>query len=230
MKEIAPRNLHGRAQLGDIQPEHADASIAETRDVHLRDYLRVLIRHRRLIVIVVLIVIGAAAYVNFSATHLYKASATLKIEPQNPTVTGLAEMLQISDSGRQYDYYQTQFILLEGRALAEKVVADLKLESVPEFASARVVSGSVVERIKSWVMGKFAFVVSIVDSYFNPPDANNRDPNTEQASANVVAANKKPKVKPWLVNRYLNFLFNFPHLPDGFHNSLPTLMPMASFR
>jgi capsular exopolysaccharide synthesis family protein len=45
-----------------------------------------------------------------------------------------------------------------------------------------------------------------VDSYFNPPDANNRDPNTEQASANVVAANKKPKVKPWLVNRYLNFL------------------------
>ena len=51
---------------------------------------------------------------------MYSATSILKIEPQNPTVTGLAEVLKITEAGGgNYDYYQTQFKLLESRDLPQ---------------------------------------------------------------------------------------------------------------
>src|SRR6266542_6746410 len=82
---------------------------------HLRDYWGVVVKRRNLVVLVFLVILGVGAYFTLSATPLYVASTTIKIEPQNPTVTGLVEMLPSQTDGG-YDYYQTQFALLKSRA------------------------------------------------------------------------------------------------------------------
>jgi uncharacterized protein involved in exopolysaccharide biosynthesis len=71
----------------------------------------------------------------FPVTPQYRASATLKIEPQNPlTTVNEAINVQYNTIG-SYDYYKTQFELLKSRRLAKKVVSDLNLGANPSFLS-----------------------------------------------------------------------------------------------
>lgn len=145
---------------GPIEPEYARA--ADTDEVELRYYLNVLIKQRRLLLCAFLTVFSIGAYFTLTATSVYEASSMLKIEPQNPAVTGVGEMLRLGDSGGQYDYYQTQFKLLQSNTLAAKVIADLKLQSNDTFKSAEIKSPNPVLRIRGWVMGKVSFFVSLL--------------------------------------------------------------------
>src|SRR6266550_3358487 len=133
MKDISrSRNRY----LTGPEPIEADyIHSTDTDEVELRHYFNVLIKRRRLLIWVFLTVVIIGAYFSLTATPLYKASATLKIEPQNPSVTGAGEMLRLSESGglSSYDYYQTQFKLLESKTLAAKVISDLKLQSKTVF-------------------------------------------------------------------------------------------------
>src|SRR5919198_3269787 len=114
-------------------PEEADAEYsyhpAEPEDPHLRHYWKMLVKHRRLMVLIFLVVFGLGAYLTLSATPLYTASATLKIEPQDPVVLQLQELLATQAAASPYDYYQTQFSLLQSRPLAARVITELGLES-----------------------------------------------------------------------------------------------------
>src|SRR5262245_40904350 len=97
MNEITPRPTkdisHWHTQrINDV--EEAEYSYAEEpQSSQIRDYWNVLVKRRRLVILVFLAVFSIVAYINFSATPLYTASAMLQIEPQNPAVTGLAEIL-----------------------------------------------------------------------------------------------------------------------------------------
>src|SRR5229473_5082053 len=107
--------------MGQISPwgrthsptEVADAeylSNPDSEDVHLRDYWKLLVKRRRLIILVFLIVVGLGAYKTVSETPLYTATATLQIEPQTAVIQ-IGEILAPAedDAGGPYDYYQTQF-------------------------------------------------------------------------------------------------------------------------
>ena len=78
---------------------------------------------------------AAGAYFALSATPLYTATATIKIEPQNPRVTGVGELQPLGLSG-EYDYHKTQFALLQSRALAARVITELGLEANKTFTDA----------------------------------------------------------------------------------------------
>src|SRR5687768_12992397 len=124
MKEISPWRIRHFSQKQDIEPEYTYAS--QENEIHLSDYWNILVKRRRIIIILFLVVFVLGAYFPLSATKLYTASATLKIEPQNPQVTGVVALQPLDAAG---SYYPTQFALLKSRRLAARVINELGLES-----------------------------------------------------------------------------------------------------
>jgi polysaccharide biosynthesis transport protein len=210
MKDISPWRLHPTTEAEATRADYVHS--ADAHEVDLKDYFNVLIKHRRLLILVFLVVFVIGAYFSLTATALYQASSILKIEPQNPSVTGLGEMLRLHESGSpSYDYYQTQFKLLESRTLAAKVITELKLESDKIFTSAQVITSNPVDRVQSWIFGKLSFLVSLISS--------KQPKTTQEESASVdIAVNAKshsgntghsiriPDVESWLIGRYKQFL------------------------
>ena len=183
-------------------PEVVDAeyvSDPESTEVHLRDYWRILLKRRRLVILVFLTVVGLGAYKTVSSTPLYTATATLQIEPQDPEVMQIRELLTSPDSGGgPYDYYETQFALLKSSPLAAKVITELNLASNLAFTKSD--SPSLLDRIRSWPFELVDFVLTYVSELSKPSP-----PQTEKDSANE---DKKFEygVPPGLINHYLSFL------------------------
>jgi polysaccharide biosynthesis transport protein len=107
---------YGSNVLGD--PEH-----------HLADYLRVLSKRRWTAVTAFLLVSVSVTVYTFTATPIYQVRAQLLIEKENSNVVTFKEAFeqnQITD-----DYYQTQYKILQSRALARRTIDALKLWNDP---------------------------------------------------------------------------------------------------
>jgi len=109
MNELSPWRIRRLAGNEEIQPEFT--RVREPDEVPLSYYWNVLVKRRSIILPIFFVVFATGSYFALSATTLYTATAKLKIEPQNPRVTGVGE-LQPPDLLGQYDYHQTQFALL----------------------------------------------------------------------------------------------------------------------
>lgn len=99
------------------------------RNIH--DYVRMLIKRRWALLAVFVIVAGTVAFHTFTEVPIYQATVQLLIDRPSPRV--------FEQGAPQYDYYagdeyfQTQYKLLESRALAKKLVDKLQLKNHPNF-------------------------------------------------------------------------------------------------
>jgi capsular exopolysaccharide synthesis family protein len=202
MKEITPGTQRLRfSDAGDAEYPYASAP----EEVHLRDYLKILVKRRRLVLAMFAIVVVAGAYFTFTATPLYVAVATLKIEPQNVSVSGLPEMFQSAVTG--YDYYQTQFALLESRPVAAKVISELNLKSDPVFTDMRIVSSDAIGRLRSTMLGYFGRAVTSVAELFRGSKNGKNSGAREEATIPVSSLDASVTVVPsGLVSKYLRLL------------------------
>jgi succinoglycan biosynthesis transport protein ExoP len=97
----------------------------EEREIHLRDYLRVIYKRRYTVytffaVVFVVVLIGT-----LSATPIYLASTKVLIEKVEPyNLTMVAPYYSTYDP----DFYETQYQLIKSKSVAEKVVKMLDLE------------------------------------------------------------------------------------------------------
>src|SRR6266481_1744005 len=128
MKTYLPNNNIQRPALPDSSEAEYVYDGPEQETAHLLDYWKVVVRHRRLLIRIFFIFLIVGAYFTFTATPVYIATATLKIEPANPTVTGVTGVGEGlgrgAEGGGPYDYYQTQYKLLQSRSLAARVIRD----------------------------------------------------------------------------------------------------------
>ncbi|MBM4284577.1 MAG: polysaccharide biosynthesis tyrosine autokinase [Deltaproteobacteria bacterium] len=99
----------------------------------LQDYLRILVKRRWAALTVFFAIVITAALYTFTTTPIYKATVQLLIERHLPRLLDSRE-------GAQHDYfqeefYQTQYKLLESRALAKRVADKLQLKKHPSYAA-----------------------------------------------------------------------------------------------
>jgi succinoglycan biosynthesis transport protein ExoP len=99
----------------------------------IQDYFWVLVKRRWTVLVVFFIVLGIGAFNTFSQTPIYKATVQLLIERYAP------RYLEQPGGAGPFDYYseefyQTQYKLLESRALAKKLVDKLELKNHPNYA------------------------------------------------------------------------------------------------
>lgn len=103
-------------------------SVAEKQ---LKEYLFILRKRKWIAFFFCLLVIAATVFFVYTATPIYKSTAKILIEKENPNIVDFQEVFQVN--ARQTDYYVTQYELLKSRTLAEKVIQKLDLEETPYF-------------------------------------------------------------------------------------------------
>lgn len=99
----------------------------------LQDYVRILVKRRWVALATFIGIVGAVALYNFTAIPIYTAAVQILIERQTTRVLDQQASPGIYDYSNE-EFYQTQYKLLEGRALARKVADKLKLQNNPYFA------------------------------------------------------------------------------------------------
>jgi len=104
----------------------------EYKDVHLRDYLDVLLRRKLIVIVFLALVVSIVTIFSFMMSPLYKATATIQIKMMQPDILAFKDIYKGQREGS--DYYETQYKILKSRNLVERIVAKLALESKSLFA------------------------------------------------------------------------------------------------
>jgi succinoglycan biosynthesis transport protein ExoP len=99
-------------------------------EVHLSHYWNVLRKRWKVAVAIVTIVMIGTFLASYFSKPLYRSFIQIQIERENPTVT-VEDIFGIAASDQEF--LQTQYVLLQSRGLALRVVEDHKLYNDPEF-------------------------------------------------------------------------------------------------
>ncbi|HUO76971.1 MAG TPA: GumC family protein, partial [Thermodesulfovibrionales bacterium] len=109
----------------------ANYSFEQEREIHLRDYLRVILRRKWIVITFFLISVTTVILGTFMTKPMYRSSVTLKIEKDSPQVLNIKEAYEVDKSSDAY--YQTQYKILRSRNLAKRVIRAMKLDQNPVF-------------------------------------------------------------------------------------------------
>jgi len=104
-------------------------------EIDLAQYWAVIARRKWSIMALALLITLLTGLIVFSITPVYKATATLLIEPQQPKLPSIEDLYGLA--GKDKQYYLTQLELLKSRKLAEAVIDKLQLEKNSEFVPAK---------------------------------------------------------------------------------------------
>jgi capsular exopolysaccharide synthesis family protein len=103
-----------------------------SQEIHLKDYLRIILKRKWIIGTCTVIVLTLAALSSMKKEPYYRATVRLSIQRQSANVMVFPNMaFPFFDP----DYYQTQYTILRSRPLAERVIKKLNLQESPEFKS-----------------------------------------------------------------------------------------------
>lgn len=103
------------------------------QNINIHDYIRVILKHQWTILTVFAVIVVSVTIFSFTATPIYKGTTKIIIEKENPKVVSFQEVMSVDSSG--LDYYQTQYKIIESRAVANEVIKRLKLDQNEEFVS-----------------------------------------------------------------------------------------------
>jgi len=102
-----------------------------TQEVHLSHYWNVIYKRWKVAVSILAVVMIGTYVASRFAKPLYRSSIQIQIERENPNQLTVDDLFGIASSDQEF--LQTQFVLLKGRGLAEKVIDEQKLLSDPSF-------------------------------------------------------------------------------------------------
>ena len=92
----------------------------EEREIHLRDYLYVLRKRRSIIVLYLIVSVLLGILLTCLDTVVYRATATILIERENPNVVDFKEVMAFDASTT--DFYQTQYQRIKSRSLIQELI------------------------------------------------------------------------------------------------------------
>ena len=131
MKPFPPERYYPLSTPGYPGYEYSPLPPQEEREVHLRDYWKVIQKRRWIVIAFFLIVLIATAVGTFTMKPIYRGTATIQINKENPQIVDFKEVFAVNTM--DLDYYQTQYKILESRTLARRVIRTLKLSEDPEL-------------------------------------------------------------------------------------------------
>lgn len=116
-----------------LLPEKADIGFEQEEGDHLRNHLHVLLRRKWIVLAVFISVVVTVTLSTFMMKPVYKSTATIRIDKENPNVLTFKDVYQIERPDE--DYYQTQYRVLRSRNIAKRVIKKLSLDKHREFKS-----------------------------------------------------------------------------------------------
>jgi succinoglycan biosynthesis transport protein ExoP len=171
----------------------------QSENTHLRVYWNILLKRIRPMAATFVDVMVLGAIITLASPTLYTGRSTLKIEPQNPTITGVAGVGESGISQMEtgpYDYYQTQFAMLKSEPLRARVIKNLNLEKNPAFTGDT--GPGLIGSFFGWLGAGYDKLKDTIAQLFGESSPVQRAPS--------VQAPPELGVPPWLVGRYSRFL------------------------
>ena len=98
---------------------------------HFSDYLRMMYKRRWIAAAAFLLVFAYSATASLRKTPIYEATTQLLIEKESRRAGTLNSVLQDADGWYDDDFYQTQYKMLQSRALAWRTVEAMGLGEPP---------------------------------------------------------------------------------------------------
>jgi capsular exopolysaccharide synthesis family protein len=123
---LAPESANWRSSGLAAVPDHLSAALP------LRELLRILHKHRLMILAVVAVMFTVVAVVTYRIQPVYEAAARIEINGETPDLSNLRELFMQMPSTD--DYIQTQVRILQSDDLAMQTVRALRLYEDPQFA------------------------------------------------------------------------------------------------
>jgi capsular exopolysaccharide synthesis family protein len=169
-------------------------------DIHLKQYLWTLYKRRWTIVTFLTCVVAIAAVYSFTQEPVYKGTAQIIIEKENPNIVDFKEIYAVDASSQ--DFFMTQYNILQSRFLAKNVVErlgldnDLKHEPAAGGQNPGILSSILFWR-KKRIDSKEDLVSSFLDGLEVEPVRNTRivkisyysgDPSFAAEAANTVVS------------------------------------------
>ncbi len=133
-------------------PDHGEQT-SEPENVGTRELWRALKRRRGTIALVFVATVMAAGVWLLTTRPVFTATATLRVEPDEPHVLSFDEMVKQTDA--LPDSFQTQLKLLESRSLANRVIQQLSLSTQPDFQDSPDALPW-IGRVRKWVRERLA--------------------------------------------------------------------------
>jgi uncharacterized protein involved in exopolysaccharide biosynthesis len=123
----------------------------ETEEIHLRDYLDVIVRRKWLIIAVLMLVFLTTLIFTLASTKIYNASAVIEVSQEIPQVTKFEEVLGSEVQAREF--YETQVELIRSKSMIGRVIKKLNLMEHPVLAKILFGDGSpgVVQQAKKLI-------------------------------------------------------------------------------
>jgi len=121
-------------------------------EVHLRDYLNVIIRRKWLIIGFLGLTFISTLIFTLASQKIYKASTCIEVTSRDQKVTKFEEI--VSTEFRAREFYETQVEILSNNALALRVIKKLRLGEDPVVMETLYGSGEpgLVSRIKGFLV------------------------------------------------------------------------------
>ncbi len=125
-----------------MQQPNAD----DSQELGFERYLHIALKHKMLILLVIVLVVGATAAWTYTRTPIFRAKATVLVDRRAPQVLGskVREVVDLSAGNywRNKEAMETQRKILSSRRMAERVVRVMKLKDNADFWRGRKVPTS----------------------------------------------------------------------------------------
>ncbi len=125
-------------QYSDDDDNGGSSSFGEQLD--LQHYLRILRKHKWSIAFFTALVTVLAGYYAYTATPVYRATATMVLISDDRGPVGFEEFVGLDTSSQ--DYFQTQIEILKGPSLSRRVIDVLELWDHPELTGVSTTESS----------------------------------------------------------------------------------------
>ncbi len=198
----------------------------DARDSHLRELLNVLRKRQWTVIAFLVMMVTTVAVSVFKMTPVYRATARLQIDRENPNILSFKEVMEL-DTSRD-DYYQTQYKLLQSRSLSLEVTKKLDLARHPDFIEpenegrGKEKAKAVLNAILSWFGASLAPVGNAAG-----PSAASSPALREDAAANLLAERflQRVEVAPLRNTRLVDVSVSsrYPDLATRMANTLAEL-------
>lgn len=172
------------------------------KQINLQDYLRVIMKHRWTILTVFAVIFVSVTIFTFTATPIYRATARLIIEKDDPKVVSIQEVMSVDSSG--LDYYQTQYKIIESRSVAREVIRRLNLNENEEFVPKP--KDTFLDNIRQSISDGVTFVESLLKTE-KPQKPTDPKAESDDESPLVTAFIRRVKVAPIRNSRLVDIGF-----------------------
>ncbi len=105
--------------------------LQQEEETHLRDYWRIILKHRWIVLTFFAIIVTTATIYTFSLTPTYRATASLKIDYERPQILSFQEIGSPGHQNYGPEFMITQQKLLQSRSLAKRVIEMFKASGQP---------------------------------------------------------------------------------------------------